>query len=79
MCEEKHVPTAKDYVMSALDEDNRKHLEIFRQMCLKFDISWSKATDQERAFIEEITRVTFERYLAKKNGTPLSDIRPFFG
>ena len=75
----KTVPTAKDYVMSATNEDNKKYLEIFVKMCRKFGISWRTATAQEKAFIEEITRVTYEKYLARKNGTPLSDVRPFFG
>lgn len=75
----KETITAEDYFRSALEEDNQKQLEIFMQMCSRFSISWPKATEKERAFIEEITRVTYEKYLAKKYGTPLSDVRPFFG
>ena len=71
--------TAKDYFDSALNEDNQKQLEIFMKMCHRFDISLPKATDEEQAFDNEITRVTYEKYLAKKYGTPLSDVRPFFG
>ena len=71
--------TAKDYFDSALNEDNQKQLEIFMKMCHRFDISLTKATDGEQAFVNEITRVTYEKKKKKKYGTPLSDVRPFFG
>ena len=36
------------------------------------------ASDKERAFIEEITRVTYERDRAVRLGLPLSEVRPAF-
>ncbi len=30
-------------------------------------------------FIEEVTRVTYEREKAKRNGASLSTVKPFFG
>ena len=69
---------AKWYFTHETEED-RLWYRIFFAMCRKFGVSWSKASEEQKAFIEEITRVTFEKYMAKKNGTPLSDVRPFFG
>ena len=37
------------------------------------------ATVEVRAFIEEVTRVTYEREKAKRNGVSLSTVKPFFG
>ena len=37
-----------------------------------------KDTEKERAFIEEITRVTYERDYATRNGLPLSEVRTSF-
>ena len=36
-------------------------------MCRKFGVSWSKASKEQKAFIEEITRVNYEREAAKRN------------
>ena len=46
---------------------------------IKFDVTWSTATPEVRAFIEEVTRVTYEREKAKRNGVSLSTVKPFFG
>lgn len=34
---------------------------IFFSMCKKFSVSWPTATPAQKAFIEEITRVNYER------------------
>ena len=52
--------------------------EIFFKMCKKYDISWSSASDKEKAFIEELTRVTYETDYAKRMGLPVSSVRPSF-
>ena len=58
--------------------EDRLWYEIFFAMCRKFKISWKQATKKQRAFIEEITRVNFEREMAKRNGLPVSQVRGFF-
>lgn len=58
--------------------EDRLWYEIFFAMCRKFKISWKQATKKQRAFIEEITRVNFERERAKRNGLPVSQVCGFF-
>ena len=50
--------------------------DIFFQLCRKYNVRWASASDKERAFIEEITRVTYERDRAVRLGLPLSEVRP---
>ena len=47
-------------------------------MCQKYAVRWASADEKERHFIEEITRITYERERAFRLGLPLSDIRPTF-
>ena len=60
------------------DPEKERFYELFFQMCRKYDVHWASATPKEQAFIEEVTRVTYERDRAQRFGTPLSDIRPSF-
>ncbi|MCD7844915.1 MAG: hypothetical protein LUG57_03505 [Oscillospiraceae bacterium] len=60
------------------DEESDRYYTIFFQMCRKFGISWAKATKKEKYFVEEVTRVNYERDRAARLGLPLSDIRPAF-
>jgi len=55
-----------------------EYYNIFFRMCRKYNISWGSASKKERAFISEVTRVTFERKMALQNGIPLTAIRPSF-
>ena len=50
---------------------------IFFSMCKKFNVSWPTATPTQKAFIEEITRVNYERELAKR-GLSSQPVRGFF-
>lgn len=52
--------------------------EIFFQMCQKYGVRWASAEEKEKKFIEEVTRVTYERERALRLGFPLSDVRPSF-
>ena len=52
--------------------------ELFFQICRKYGVHWASATPKEQAFIEEVTRVTYEQDRARRLGTPLSDVRPSF-
>lgn len=46
-------------------------------MCKKFGISWPKADSTQKAFIEKITRVNYERELAKRELSS-QPVRGFF-
>ena len=50
---------------------------IFFAMCRKFGVSWPKASEEQKAFIEEITRINYEREMAKRNMTA-KPVRGFF-
>ena len=60
------------------DPEEERFYDIFFQLCRKYNIRWASASDKERAFIEEITRVTYERDRAVRLGLPLSEVRPAF-
>ena len=55
----------------------RKKTNYGIAMCRKFGVSWSKASEEQKAFIEEITRINYEREMAKRNMTA-KPIRGFF-
>ena len=60
------------------DAEEERFYEIFFKLCRKYNVSWASATDKERAFIEEITRVTYERDRAIRLGLDLKSIQPAF-
>ena len=59
------------------DPEEERFYEIFFLMCQKYGVRWASAAEKERQFIEEVTRVTYERR-ALRLGSPLSDVRPSF-
>ena len=60
------------------DPEEERFYEIFFQLCQKYGVRWSSAEEKERQFIEEVTRLTFERERAVRLGLPLSEVRPSF-
>jgi len=58
-------------------EEDRLWYRIFFAMCRKFGVSWSKASEEQKAFIEEITRINYEREEAKHSMTEKT-VRGFF-
>lgn len=60
------------------DSEEERFYEIFFQMCRKYGVRWASADEKERQFIEEVTRVTYERERAIRLGLPLTDLRPSF-
>ena len=60
------------------DSEEERLYEIFFPMCRKYGVRWASAEEKERQFIEEVTRVTYERERALRLGFPLSDVRPSF-
>lgn len=60
-------------------EPEEEHFyEILFRLCQKYNVRWASATPKEKAFIEEVTRVTYERDKAQRLGLPLSEVRPSF-
>ena len=43
------------------DPEADRFYEIFFKMCRKYHVSWCSASEKERLFIEEVSRVTYER------------------
>ena len=60
------------------DPEEERFYEIFFQLCRKYNVCWASATPKEQEFIEEVTRVTYERERALRLGLPLSEVRPSF-
>ena len=60
------------------DAEEERFYEIFFQLCRKYSVRWASATPKEKSFIEEVTRVTYERDRAQRLGLPLSEVRPSF-
>ena len=60
------------------DEEKERFYEIFFTFCKKYHVSWASADEMEKAFIEEITRVTYDRDRAIRMGTSLADVRLSF-
>ena len=60
------------------DSEEERFYEIFFKLCQKYHVRWASASEKEKHFIEEITRVTSERDRARRMGLPLSEIRPSF-
>ena len=60
------------------DPEAERYYDIFFMLCRKYNVSWASANDKEKYFIEEVTRVTYERDRAQRLGLPLSEIRPAF-
>ena len=45
--------------------EDRLWYQTFASMCRKFGVSWPAATPAQRAFVEEITRVNYEREMLR--------------
>ena len=72
-----YLMSAKEYFQR--DAEREIFYRTFYQICRRFNVTWSTATPEVRAFIEEVTRVTYEQEKAKRNGVSLSTVKPFFG
>ena len=74
----KEIPASDAEWYCRRDPEEERFYEIFFQMCRKYGVRWASADEKERRFIVEVTRVTYERERAVRQGLPLSDIRPAF-
>jgi hypothetical protein len=60
------------------DPEAERFYEVFFEMCRKYHVRWCSASEKERAFIEEVTRVTYELDRAARLGSPTDSVRPTF-
>ena len=58
--------------------ESERFYNIFFWLCRKYNIHWASADEKERQFIEEVTRITYERDKALRLGLSLGNIRPSF-
>ena len=78
MIDEKSISTSDAEWYCRKDPEEERFYAIFFSLCRKYHVSWASADEKEKAFIEEVTRVTYERDKALRLGQPLSEVRPAF-
>ena len=54
------------------DPEADRYYDIFFHFCRKYDVNWASASEKERSFIEEVTRVTYERDCSARLGQSFS-------
>lgn len=60
------------------DPEEERFYQIFFSMCRKYNVRWASADEKEKAFIEEVTRVTYEHDKAERQGLSMETVRPSF-
>lgn len=78
MNNKKDIPASDAAWYCRRDSEEERFYEIFFGICRKYRISWASASQREKAFAEEVTRVTYERDRANRLGLPLEGIREAF-
>ena len=58
-------------------EESSAYTELLFDVCRQFGIRYYSATNKERHFVEEVTRVTWAKLQEEKTGVR-QDIRPAF-
>ncbi len=58
--------------------DRDEFYSIFFDVCRKYNIDWATAGTKEKAFAEEVTRVTYEHRKAQREGRSLSTVPAAF-
>ena len=71
-----NISQAESYINKSHEWDI--YLNYFFTFCKKNKINYASATDKEKAFIAEVTRVTYEIDKAKREGRPVSEVRSSF-
>ena len=68
---------AKEYFQR--DPEREAFYRTFYQICRRFNVTWSTATPEVRAFVEEeATRVAYEQEKAQRSGLSPNTEIPFF-
>ena len=60
------------------NSEEDRYYSFFFHYCRKYKINWASATDKEKQFIEEITRISYERDKAKRLGLPPASVLSSF-
>ena len=68
--------TAKEYFQR--DPERDAFYRVFYEVCRRFHVTWSDASPEVRAFVEEATRVEYEKEKARRSGTSPDAVKPFF-
>ena len=58
-------------------KDDEASLELLFDICKQFKINYFSCTKKEREFVNEVTRVTWEKNAEQKTGIHL-DVKPSF-
>lgn len=58
------------------DPEEERFYQIFFSLCRKYKVHWASADEKEKAFIEEVTRVTYKRDLAERQGMSIETSIP---
>ena len=61
------------------DPEREEFYRTFYRICRQFNVTWSSASPEVKAFVEEATRVAYEQGKARRNGENLNTVKPFFG
>ena len=75
---EKRTPPSDAEWYCSWDPEKERFYAIFFKLCRKYGVDWASAEEKEKRFVEEVTRVTYERDRAIRLGLPLDEVRPAF-
>ena len=54
------------------DPEREEFYRTFYKICRQFNVTWSSASPEVKAFVEEATRVAYEQGKARRNGENLN-------
>ena len=57
--------------------DRSAFYDLFFQICQQYHVDWATATEQGKAFVEEVARTAWEKHQEKATGIK-RNIRPAF-
>lgn len=50
------------------------YYDIFFDLCRRYGVSWTKATETEKVFIKQMTKYQYNLMMAGKNGLPRDSV-----
>ena len=56
------------------DPERDAFYRIFYETCRRFHVTWSSASPEVKAFVEEAARVAYEQHKARRSGAPLAAV-----
>lgn len=60
------------------DPERDEFYRIFYKICRQYNVVWSNASPEVKAFVEEATRVAYEQKKVKESGCSSAKLRLFF-